>query len=199
MKLTPLCPAEDVWEGAIRQAVLPGGQKLALYQIEGEFFATDDTCTHGAASLSEDGCVVGDKVECSWHNGQFEIRRWPEALAPSSAVVAVAVVPPPPESFDPQAARNDGPRTRAAAAAPPRPRNRRRDVRLAASRAARSWGSNSSLEAMPALPFVGGIGGRVGSMLRVGQESSSISSRSSVVGMSAAGSTSRQGMRTARA
>ena len=74
MKLTPLCAAVEVWEGAIRQAVLPDGHKLALYQLEGEFFATDDTCTHGAASLSEDGCVVGDRVECGWHNGQFEIR-----------------------------------------------------------------------------------------------------------------------------
>ena len=74
MKLTPLCPAEDVWEGAIRQAVLPSGHKLALYQVDGVFYATDDTCTHGAASLSEDGCVVGSRVECSWHNGQFDIR-----------------------------------------------------------------------------------------------------------------------------
>lgn len=74
MKPTPLCPADEVWEGAIRQAVLPDGRKLALYRLDGELYATDDTCTHGAASLSEDGCVVGDKVECSWHNGQFEIR-----------------------------------------------------------------------------------------------------------------------------
>jgi nitrite reductase/ring-hydroxylating ferredoxin subunit len=84
MKLTPLCPADDVWEGAIRQAVLPDGRKLALYLVGGEFFATDDTCTHGAASLSEDGCVVGDKVECSWHNGQFEIRTGAACAMPCS-------------------------------------------------------------------------------------------------------------------
>ncbi len=74
MKLAPLCPAEEVWEGAIRLAVLPGGHKLALYQLDGVFYATDDTCTHGAASLSEDGCVVGGRVECGWHNGQYDIR-----------------------------------------------------------------------------------------------------------------------------
>lgn len=84
MKLVPLCPADEVWEGAIRQAVLPGGHRLALYQVGGEFFATDDTCTHGAASLSEDGNVVGDKVECSWHNGQFEIRSGAACAMPCS-------------------------------------------------------------------------------------------------------------------
>ncbi len=74
MKLVPLCPVDEVWEGAIRQAVLPGGHKLALYRLGGEIFATDDTCSHGAASLSEDGSVDGGQVECSWHNGRFDIR-----------------------------------------------------------------------------------------------------------------------------
>ena len=72
--LVRLCAADDVWDGAILAAVLPGGHKLALYRVDGEIFATDDTCTHGAASLSEDGCISGHFVECSWHNGSFDIR-----------------------------------------------------------------------------------------------------------------------------
>ncbi|MFO1218741.1 MAG: non-heme iron oxygenase ferredoxin subunit [Burkholderiaceae bacterium] len=55
-------------------ATLPGGHKLALYRLDGEVYATDDTCTHGAASLSEDGSIEGSFVECSWHNGRFDIR-----------------------------------------------------------------------------------------------------------------------------
>jgi p-cumate 2,3-dioxygenase ferredoxin subunit len=74
MALVPLCPADDVWAGAIIGARLPNGHRLALYRIGDEVFATDDTCTHGAASLSEDGTVAGDRVECGWHNGQFDIR-----------------------------------------------------------------------------------------------------------------------------
>jgi len=73
-KLIALCPADEVWEGAIRQAVLPDGHKLALYRVDDVVHATDDTCTHGAASLSEDGRVEGDQVECTWHNGRFDIR-----------------------------------------------------------------------------------------------------------------------------
>jgi p-cumate 2,3-dioxygenase ferredoxin subunit len=72
--LIALCRTDDVWEGGIRQAVLPNGHKLALYQVEGCFYATDDTCTHGAASLADDGTVEGHHVECGWHNGRFDIR-----------------------------------------------------------------------------------------------------------------------------
>lgn len=74
MKWIALCPTDDVWEGAIRPAVLPSGEKVALYQLDGRFYATADECTHGAASLSEDGCVEGEFVECTWHNGRFDIR-----------------------------------------------------------------------------------------------------------------------------
>lgn len=72
--LIPLAPVDDVWEGAIRQASLPDGRKLALYHYDGRIYATDDVCTHGAASLSEDGSVEGPFVECSWHNGRFDLR-----------------------------------------------------------------------------------------------------------------------------
>jgi p-cumate 2,3-dioxygenase ferredoxin component len=72
--LVPLCPEDDVWEGAIRLAVLPNGHRLALYRCGDDVYATDDTCTHGAASLSEDGQVDGPIVECGWHNGRFDVR-----------------------------------------------------------------------------------------------------------------------------
>ena len=73
-KPVPLARTDDVWEGAILQGTLPDGHKLALYHYDGHFYATDDTCTHGAASLSEDGSVEGPFVECGWHNGQYDLR-----------------------------------------------------------------------------------------------------------------------------
>ena len=84
MTLIPLCPADEVWEGAIRQATLPDGHQLALFNLDGQIFATDDTCTHGAASLSEDGTVDGAQVECSWHNGRFDIRSGQACAMPCS-------------------------------------------------------------------------------------------------------------------
>src|SRR3977135_2441508 len=46
---------------------------LAVFNVDGEFFVTDDTCTHGPGSLSE-GYVEGDVVECNFHQGAFNIR-----------------------------------------------------------------------------------------------------------------------------
>jgi biphenyl 2,3-dioxygenase ferredoxin subunit len=46
---------------------------LAVFNLDGEYFVTDDTCTHGPGSLSE-GFIDGDVVECDFHNGAFDIR-----------------------------------------------------------------------------------------------------------------------------
>lgn len=73
-ELIVLCPAEDVPEGGIRAQQLPDGTAIALYKVDGQIYATDDTCTHGAASLSEDGVLDGCEVECSWHFGRFDVR-----------------------------------------------------------------------------------------------------------------------------
>jgi nitrite reductase/ring-hydroxylating ferredoxin subunit len=67
-----LCSTADVAPGnAIK--VETGDLILAVYNIEGEFFVTDDACTHGPGSLSE-GYIDGDVVECNFHNGQFNIK-----------------------------------------------------------------------------------------------------------------------------
>ncbi|MCD9027983.1 non-heme iron oxygenase ferredoxin subunit [Luteimonas sp. BDR2-5] len=69
-----LCATDDVADGEIRRGELPDGHPLAIYNIGGEFFVTDDICSHGEASLSEDGMLDGHEVECSWHFGKFDVR-----------------------------------------------------------------------------------------------------------------------------
>ena len=54
---------------------------LAVYNLDGEYFVTDDACTHGPGSLSE-GCIEGDLIECDFHNGAFNIRTGAVATAP---------------------------------------------------------------------------------------------------------------------
>ena len=49
------------------------GQRLAIYAVEGECFATSDICTHGQASLSE-GYLDGNLIECPLHQGLFYVR-----------------------------------------------------------------------------------------------------------------------------
>jgi p-cumate 2,3-dioxygenase ferredoxin component len=68
-----LCPADDVLENEIRQALLPDGHAVALYRVGDTIYATDDRCTHGEASLSEEGIQTGTSVECTFHFGTFDI------------------------------------------------------------------------------------------------------------------------------
>jgi nitrite reductase/ring-hydroxylating ferredoxin subunit len=70
--LVELCSPDDVPEGAALR-VEAGALTVAVFNVEGTFYVTDDACTHGPGSLSE-GYIDGDVVECNFHNGQFNIR-----------------------------------------------------------------------------------------------------------------------------
>jgi nitrite reductase/ring-hydroxylating ferredoxin subunit len=74
-----LCNTSDVDVGGALK-VEQDDLILAVFNIDGEFFVTDDACTHGPGSLSE-GYVEDDVVECNFHNGQFNIKTG-EVVAP---------------------------------------------------------------------------------------------------------------------
>lgn len=67
----PVAHVDDVREGATFQTFC-GDEMVCLYRIGGRVYATQDTCSHGAASLSE-GYVDGDRIECPFHQGLFHI------------------------------------------------------------------------------------------------------------------------------
>ena len=67
-----LCKADQVAAGTALR-VEAGGVTVAVFNVDGEFYVTDDACTHGPGSLSE-GYIEDDIVECNFHNGQFNIR-----------------------------------------------------------------------------------------------------------------------------
>jgi p-cumate 2,3-dioxygenase ferredoxin component len=68
-----LCRVEEVAEGEIKKAALPDGSHVALYRVDGAIYATADMCTHGEASLSEEGILTGKIVECTFHFGTFDV------------------------------------------------------------------------------------------------------------------------------
>jgi nitrite reductase/ring-hydroxylating ferredoxin subunit len=49
------------------------GEKIALFKVEGAFYALSDTCTHRGGPLSE-GDVEGTEVTCPWHGAKFDLR-----------------------------------------------------------------------------------------------------------------------------
>ena len=62
---------EDVPQGDVI-GVQVGGKEIALYEVEGEVFATDNVCTHGHARMS-DGFLEGREIECPLHQGKFDV------------------------------------------------------------------------------------------------------------------------------
>ena len=78
-----LCGADEVLEGAALK-VETHGLTLAVFNVAGQHYVTDDLCTHGPGSLSE-GYIEGDVVECNFHNGQFNIKTG-EVVAPPCMV-----------------------------------------------------------------------------------------------------------------
>ena len=61
----------DLASGEAR-CVEAAGKKIALFNLEGSFYAIDDTCTHRGGPLSE-GEVEGTQVTCPWHGASFEL------------------------------------------------------------------------------------------------------------------------------
>jgi nitrite reductase/ring-hydroxylating ferredoxin subunit len=59
--------------GSITAASLPSGTDIAIYNVDGTFYASFDSCTHGKASFCEEGELNGHVVECGWHHGTFDV------------------------------------------------------------------------------------------------------------------------------
>src|SRR5271167_5231446 len=49
------------------------GQRIALFNVEGTYYAIGDSCTHRGGPLSE-GAVQGTKVTCPLHGADFDLK-----------------------------------------------------------------------------------------------------------------------------
>ena len=82
MAETQVCAAAEVPEnGVISREV--GDELVAIYNIDGAFYATEARCTHGLADLA-DGTLEGDEIECSFHFGAFHV---PSGKADAAALL----------------------------------------------------------------------------------------------------------------
>ena len=66
------------------------GQRIALFNLGGSFYALADTCPHRGGPLSE-GELEGEAVVCPWHGAKFKLASG-EVLGPP-ARVGVACFP----------------------------------------------------------------------------------------------------------
>ena len=65
--------AEDLGPGQIITVDTPDGDELAVYNVNGELYATENFCPHRGAPLSE-GFLCGHVIECGLHGWQFDVR-----------------------------------------------------------------------------------------------------------------------------
>ncbi len=53
------------------RVVEAGGRQLALFNVDGKYFAMENTCPHRGGPLG-DGALMGTTVTCPWHGWQFD-------------------------------------------------------------------------------------------------------------------------------
>jgi len=49
------------------------GVRIALFNVNGTFYAVDNTCPHAGGPLGE-GYLTGAIVECPWHGWAFDVK-----------------------------------------------------------------------------------------------------------------------------
>ena len=64
--------AAEIAPGSAK-GVKVGEQAVAVFNLDGEFFAISDNCTHKDHTL-HDGPVADGNVVCPWHGARFNIR-----------------------------------------------------------------------------------------------------------------------------
>lgn len=67
----PACRLRDLVPGQAYR--IAGDDPIAVFNVDGELLAVDDTCTHQDASLA-DGWLDGCLVECPLHASRFDLR-----------------------------------------------------------------------------------------------------------------------------
>lgn len=73
MRWVRVCSTSDIKVGQAQAFEVADDEHIAVYNVEGMFFATDDTCPHEEASLAE-GFLENHLIECPRHGSQFDLR-----------------------------------------------------------------------------------------------------------------------------
>ncbi len=63
------CKSSELELGRMKKVAIDG-RDILVVNVNGNYFACDDTCTHAGASLSE-GNVKNSTVICGWHGAEF--------------------------------------------------------------------------------------------------------------------------------
>ena len=72
------------------KVVKVNGEDVAIFNVEGGFFAISNTCLHRGGPLGE-GFVEGDVVTCPWHGWKYNVKTGANVMIPSQKVASYQV------------------------------------------------------------------------------------------------------------
>jgi len=67
------------------KAVEAAGKVIALFNVDGNVYALDNTCLHRGGPLGE-GTLSGDVVTCPWHLWEYNVRTGEKVSSPDLKV-----------------------------------------------------------------------------------------------------------------
>lgn len=79
MAYVTVARAQDVAPGAAA-CVEAGGKRIALYNVDGTFYATQEACLHRGGHLAE-GFLDGEVITCPLHAWQFNVKSGQHVMA----------------------------------------------------------------------------------------------------------------------
>jgi 3-phenylpropionate/trans-cinnamate dioxygenase ferredoxin component len=84
MAFAPAAKTAEISAGTIRE-VQVGGKAVALANVDGKFYAINNTCLHEAGPLGE-GLLEGKVVSCPWHGWEYDVTTGKVTQDPSMGV-----------------------------------------------------------------------------------------------------------------
>lgn len=79
-----VCKKQDIPAGAGRTVDVKG-KPVALFNVDGSYYAISDTCLHRGGPLGE-GELEGKTVTCPWHGWRYDVTTGVNELNPSVIV-----------------------------------------------------------------------------------------------------------------
>jgi len=67
------------------------GRAVALFHVDGNFYAIDDVCTHDGGPLA-DGELIDCEIQCPRHGARFDLKTGRPLCMPAFEPVAVHIV-----------------------------------------------------------------------------------------------------------
>ena len=90
MTLVKVASVSDIKPGEAKPVEV-NGEPVALYNADGKFYATSNTCLHRGGPLRE-GFLEGRTITCPWHGWKYDVTTGANINMPAAHVQTFKVV-----------------------------------------------------------------------------------------------------------